>query len=115
VQARFRLSSSNEIKRVRREGKSYAHPLFVLVVMPNQVDRIRVAVIAGRSVGKAVQRNRAKRLLREAIRPLISEMKTGWDLVLIARHRLLDASFPEVQTVMAQLLKRSRLIVVQGE
>jgi ribonuclease P protein component len=74
-----------------------------------------VAVIAGRSVGKAVQRNRAKRLLREAIRPLFSEMKTGWDLVLIARPRLLDASFPEVQTVMAQLLKRSRLIVVQGE
>ncbi len=116
MRRRFRLSGSNDFKRVRRFGKSYAHPLVVLVVITNETGKSRFAVSAGRSIGNAVQRNRAKRLLREALRPLTSEVAPGWDVVFLARRPMADASLVQVQETLRLLLQRSRLMeVIHGE
>lgn len=106
----FRLTRSNDFKRVRSSGKSYAHPLVVLVKLPATEGKIRVGVTAGRSVGGAVQRNRAKRLLRESMRMLLSGIHTGWDLILIARQPLLAANFQQVQAAVFQLAQRANLL-----
>ena len=82
----------------------------VLIIMPNELGRSRFAVSAGRSVGKAVQRNRAKRILREAIRPLIVSITTGWDIVLIARQPQSSASFQDTQMALIELLQRAQLL-----
>ena len=71
MQSKFRLTRSEDFKRVRRIGKSYAHPLVVLVVQASETStHVRVGVAAGKTTGTAVHRNRAKRLLREAIATL---------------------------------------------
>jgi len=111
----FRLTSTMEIKRIRRSGKSYAHPLMVLIIMPNELGRSRFAVSAGRSVGKAVQRNRAKRMLREAIRPIIHSITTGWDIILIARPLQVSASFQDTQMALTELLQRAQLLYVNND
>jgi ribonuclease P protein component len=111
VHRRFRLSSSTDIQRVRRLGKSYAHPLLVLVAYRNELGRTRIAVSAGRAVGKANLRNRAKRLLREAVRPLLPQIKSGWDLVLLARRPLPEARFENVQAALLQVLNNSHLLM----
>jgi ribonuclease P protein component len=67
----------------------------------------RVGVVAGRSVGKAVARNRAKRLLREAVRAHQTELPAGWDLILIARAPLAKAKLPEARAAVGQLLRRA--------
>jgi ribonuclease P protein component len=95
--------------RVRRMGKSYAHPLLVLVVYPNDIQLTRAAVTAGRSLGNSVKRNRAKRLLREALRPLLPEIAPGWDIVLVARRPLAEAATPQVRKALLPLLKRAQL------
>ena len=105
----FRLIRSIDFKRVRNQGKSYAHPLVVLVKLPSTEDRARVGISTSRSVGGAVQRNRAKRLLRESIRPLIPLLSNGWDIVLIARTPLVTAAFQDVQSVVELLLRRAGL------
>lgn len=110
MKRRFRLTSSTDFKRVRRLGKSYAHPLIVLVALPNEVDRPRFGIAAGRSLGKAVQRNRAKRLLRESLRPLIPRISPGWDLLLMARGPMAGADYPQIQAALADLLERARLL-----
>jgi ribonuclease P protein component len=115
VQRRFRLSSSTDIQRVRRFGKSYAHPLLVLVVYPNELQVTRIAVIAGRTVGKAVVRSRVKRLIREAVRPLLPQMVQGRDILLLARRGLPAANFTEVQSTLQQLLLRARLLKENGD
>jgi ribonuclease P protein component len=94
---------------VRRFGKSYAHPLVVLVVMPGKMRKSRYGVAAGRSVGKAVQRNRAKRRLREAIRLNLNCISPGWDMLLIARQPLNQATFSEILKALVSLLKRANL------
>ena len=95
---------------MRRFGKSYAHPLVVLVVMPNISGDVHVGVSAGRSVGKAVQRNRTKRLLREAIRPLLPQIHPGWELVLLSRSNTSKASSQDIQAALVNLLKRAQII-----
>jgi ribonuclease P protein component len=115
VQRKFRLTRSTDFKRVRRTGKSYAHPFVVLVVQASETPRVRVGVTAGRSVGGAVQRNRAKRLLREAMRPLLPHLIPGWDLVLIARPALLSSTLEEIQHTLSNLLRRAEIIPLSNE
>jgi ribonuclease P protein component len=110
LQRKFRLTSSNDFKRVRRMGKSYAHPLVVLITYRNELEKSRFAVSAGRSVGNAVQRNRAKRLLREAVRPLISNIPSGWDVLLLARHPLTEVKCFEAKEAIQQLFWRAGLL-----
>lgn len=106
----FRLSRPADFKRVRRLGKSYTHPFVVLVVLTNDATGLRVGVAAGRSVGGAVQRTRAKRVLRAAMQPLLERIKPGHDLVLIAREAILASSSQQAQGVLERLLKRAKLL-----
>jgi ribonuclease P protein component len=76
VASLVRLRHRKAIERVLREGRSWSTPLLKLIAAPNDLGVTRVAVIAGRrALGKAVRRNRAKRLLREAARLHLPERK----------------------------------------
>jgi ribonuclease P protein component len=110
VQRKFRLTRSDDFKRVRRSGKSYAHPLLVLIAQTAEGARVRVGVAAGQTVGNAIHRNRAKRLLREAMRPLLPALASGWDLVLIARPGMVRASLEDTRSALTSLLRRAGLI-----
>ena len=107
---KFRLTRSTNFERVRRLGKSYAHPLIVLIALPNQAENTRFGVAAGRSVGNAVRRNRAKRLLRSALQQQLPVIKPGWDVVLIARHRMAGATFQQTVSALVALLGRAKLL-----
>lgn len=110
IERRIRLRRSADVKRVYDEGKSWAHPLLVLIVRPNELGFSRVGVTASRKVGGAVERNRVKRLLREAARRLYPEFETrGWDVMLIARPRLVEVNEAEVERALLSLLDRAGL------
>jgi ribonuclease P protein component len=80
----------------------------------NDLSRVRIGVAAGRTVGTTVQRNRAKRLLREAMRHLLPTLTqnhaSGLDLILIARNGLPTASLEETQQALLSLMKRAQLL-----
>ena len=112
---RFRLTNPKDFKRVRRTGKSYAHPFIVLVASPNGLSFSRFGFTAGRSVGNAVQRNRAKRRLRHLARELQEQIAKGWDVVLIARKPSLIADWTDLkQAAMDLFLKAELLIQVES-
>jgi ribonuclease P protein component len=115
VQRSFRLTRSEDFKRVRRDGKSYAHPLVVLIVQSNDQPRVRVGVAAGKAVGTAVYRNRAKRLLREVMRSLIPNIASGSDLILIARPALVSATLEDTQRALLNLLQRAKVLTPKHE
>ena len=106
---RHRLTRAQDFQRVRTAGKSYAHPLAVLVACRNGLDHSRFGLRAGRAVGTAVQRNRARRRLREALRPMVSQILPGWDVVLVARESTAGAEWSEVQAGVASLVRRAGL------
>ena len=107
---RYRLTSSTDFKRVRRTGKSYAHPLAILVASPNNLTTSRFGITASRGMGSAVRRNRGKRLLREVVRGYLSHIASGWDILLIARSAILEADWLEVCDSVAGLLRQANLL-----
>ena len=109
MNGKFRLRKSTDFKRVRRLGKSYAHPFVVLIKHPNQENHSRFGVSAGRSIGNAVERNRAKRRLREIIRPRFTRIRDGWDIVFLARNGINHASHIELKTALDELIIRADL------
>ena len=115
MQRKFRLTRSEDFKRVRRSGKSYAHPLVVLIVQTNDQPRVKIGVAAGRTVGTAVHRNRAKRLLREAMRALLPSISSNLDLILIARPGLVTATLEETRQALLTLLERAKILIPTNE
>jgi len=107
----MRLLRPQDFRHVWSAGRSWAHPLFILWALPNSLGRVRVGITASRKVGNAVERNRARRLLREAARQLYMHIAQGWDIVLVARSPLLKVREPKVERVLKQLLDRANLWV----
>jgi ribonuclease P protein component len=110
VKRRFRLTRPTDFKRVRRSGKSYAHPLIVLYVLKSEHPVTRVGVTASTTVGNAVRRNRVKRLLRAAMNTLLPVTEPGSDLMLIARSPLAEANLDQTCVALSSLLKRAGLL-----
>lgn len=106
----WRLKAESDVQRVWQEGRAFAHPLVILRVRPNGLPQSRAAFVAGKKLGGAVERNRAKRRLREALRPSFLQIPSGFDFVLIARGNIADAPFTDITQAVEQVLKRARLL-----
>jgi ribonuclease P protein component len=102
-----RLTRSSDFGRVRKHGRSWAHPLLILAADRNDLHIARFGFVVSRKVGKAVVRNRVKRRLREAVRQHLDEIPSGWDLVILARPPSAGASFAEIESALAQTLARA--------
>lgn len=76
--------------------------------------KARVGIITSKRIGGAVQRNRARRLLREAMRTLDESLGTGWDLVLIAQPAICaqGVRMQQVRDDVRSLLRRAGVIAV---
>ena len=84
---RRRLSRSGEFERVYREGRSHGSRYLVVYAFPREdgEEGPRLGVSVGRKVGGAVDRNKVKRLLRDAFWASAGELPEGHDFVIVAR------------------------------
>lgn len=105
-----KLKKHVDFKRVRHEGKSYAHPFVILFAQENNSNALRVGVTAEHKIGGAVQRNRTKRILRAAVAPLIPDIKTGYDLVILGRRPILEQKSQQIQKILEERLRFGKLI-----
>ena len=103
------LKKSSDFARVRREGRSWASGLVVLNAAPNGLGTVRCGFITGKKIGGAVERNRARRLMKEAVRLRLHLLKSDFDLVWIGRGAIADARADAVAGDVDSLLRRARL------
>jgi ribonuclease P protein component len=93
---------------VYQQGKVWANSLLVMKAMPNGLSLSRYGFSVTKKVGKAVQRNRLKRLLREIMR--LQSLRPGCDIVFIARSAAVNTDYHQLEMAVTKLLARAQLL-----
>ena len=106
VNRSYSLKRHKEFRYTYRVGRTHSMPLMTLVYAKSRNETIRIGFSVSKRVGNAVQRNRAKRRMRECITPMVNRLKGGCNIVLIAKPEVLTAPFTELRQQMETLLKR---------
>jgi len=98
---------------VYQQGRAWVDSLLVMKALPNGLSLSRYGFSVTRKVGKAVQRNRLKRLLREIMR--LQVLRPGWDIVFIVRREAVAADFHQLEKAVTKLLAQARLLERSNE
>ena len=99
-----KLKENRDFRRAYNRGKSYVSPFVVVYVNKNRTNNIRLGITAGKKIGKAVMRNRAKRVITAAFLSNIPEIREGLDFVIVARTHILDVKSTVVADSLHKLL-----------
>tara|TARA_B100000686_G_scaffold347678_1_gene436897 strand:- start:941 stop:1324 length:384 start_codon:yes stop_codon:yes gene_type:complete len=91
----LRIRSSSDFVAAKK-GKRLDSYSFSLYVHKSKLNRTRLGLIVSKKVGNSVKRNRTKRVLREVFKNVFPGLKSGYDLVIIAKREVVERSFEEL-------------------
>ena len=107
----FRLKKKGLFQQVYKEGKTVTSPILVLTYYPASLQgNPKIGFAVARKIGTAVNRNRVKRIMREAIRPYIDLINPNYNIIFLARMKIKGISLKDVEKNMLALLKRAQLL-----
>ena len=107
------LTKRTQFASVYRNGNTHVDNLIVMKALPNGLGLSRYGFSVTKKVGKAVNRNRLKRLLREIMK--LQLLKPGWDIVFIVRREALTADYHQLEKAVAKLLAQAQLLQESNE
>jgi len=103
-----RLTKPDQYALVYSNGRSWVSSLVVMKALPNGLTLSRYGFSVSQRIGKAVTRNRVKRLLRHILR--VKSLELGWDIVFIARPLAANANYAALEKSIDDLLSRAQLL-----
>ena len=106
----YTIKLNKDFKTAYYHGKVYVHPLLILYVRKNREKTPRIGITTGKKVGGAVQRNRSRRIIREAYRSFAGQITRHVDLVFVARATTPRSTSTELREVMREQLKKAGLL-----
>lgn len=99
------LRNQTDFNRIYQKGRSKVSRFVVIIYRNNGRPYSRTAFVASKKVGNSVERNRSRRVMREAVRLLGRELAPGYDVIFVARNQLLGHKTEEVRRSLYGTLK----------
>ena len=100
----------NHIFRRLYSTSGHANSYLVLYARPNRSATNRVGITVSKKLGGAVVRNRVRRRLREVYRLHETQFSPGWDIVVVARSRCIDAPFGKLTDAYLSLSRKAGIL-----
>jgi ribonuclease P protein component len=107
---KLRLRRRGDFLRLRRAGRTVHHPLLLINVGENGEPHNRYGFVTPKRLGSAVVRNRVRRLLREAVRAQHPHLCQGYDVVFVAKAKLVQQPYSEVLRHVTWLFEQTGLL-----
>ena len=105
----IKLKANYDFRRIYNKGKTFVCPYFVMYVLKGRRDKLRLGITAGKKVGGAVKRNRAKRVITAAFRGVAPNILKGNDFVIVARTRILEVKSTHIAKELEKQLRLCEL------
>ncbi len=105
------LRKNHEFRIVYGKGRSKANKYLVMYVFPNKPGINRLGISVSKKIGNSVVRSRVTRLIREAYRLSEENIKTGYDIAIIARTSMNGATYSETHRSLNHLFKIHKLLI----
>jgi ribonuclease P protein component len=114
LQQEYRLKRRNDFRRVFQAGQSVANRQFVVVMHDRKAEGPpRIGISVSKKVGKAVVRNRIKRLVKEVTRQFIPYLKANTDYVIIARIPAAQMDYKQVKASLLHVFQKGKCFVTK--
>ena len=104
------LKLNKDFRRLYARGNSFAGGFVVVYVRPNKRGINRVGFTAGKQLGNAVMRNRAKRLMREGYRQLEDRISGTYDMIIVARNRAAGKTYDQISRDLKYVLASLKVL-----
>ena len=105
------MSKTSEFKKVFSEGRRIEGKNLIIFVLKNDYDFNRLGIIVKKEIGKAVVRNKIKRRLKETSRLLNKKLLPGYDIIVMAKNNIREASYFELYYDLEGLLYKEKLFL----
>ena len=100
-----KIKQNYEFRRAYSRGKSYVTPFFVIYLFKHRKNTVRLGITTSKKIGKAVSRNRARRVITAAFGQVLPFLQPGYDVVIVARSRILAVKSTFAAAVMKKQLQ----------
>ena len=104
------LKKNRDFQNVYKKGKSYANHYLVMYVLKNDTERNRLGISVSKKVGNSIVRHRVTRVIREVMRLHWGEIKSGYDIVIVARPSAKDSDYGKFESAIFHLLNLHHLL-----
>lgn len=106
----FRMKRNTQFNYVFKKGQAFKHRQLMLVIYKKKYKHQKIGLVVSKKIGKSVQRNHVKRLIRESVREYLPLISTDYDLIFVARQGVESASFHDINKTILELLKKSNAL-----
>lgn len=106
MNVRSTLKKNSDFRRLYAKGKSASNRYLAMYCRRNGREENRLGYTVSAKLGGAVVRNRVRRRLREIYRLAAPGLKTGWDVVVVARSRCVGAQYAELERAFEELCSK---------
>ena len=109
------LKSNSDFRRLYNRGKAVTDPALVVYYSKNRAGICRIGITTSKKIGNAIERNRSRRVIREAFRQVCPHINPCYDIVMVARSKTKYLKSTRVEEVMKRIFETEGMLKVERE
>jgi ribonuclease P protein component len=109
------LKTNPDFRRLYNRGISITDPALVIYYSKNRAGICRIGITTGKKIGNAVERNRSRRVLKEAFRSVCPQVKPQYDIVIVARSKTKYVKSTRLAEIMLRIFEEQGMLVAESD